>query len=257
MWWAARSCWKIPSPSRARRSKGAAIRVSVPEFSIPIARAAFWSQEPPPDAAFDPFLDTASGPPDAGFIEPLLRRRLSVLGRGMVHCAGRVAADVPALRSVFASRHGEPYRTMPMLEDLARGLDISPTQFSMNVHNAVAGIWSISRQDRSACTALGAGPETFGWGLLEAASLHRAHGAPVLFVYGDDHLPELLAEFEPAQAPLHALAFLIATPAVRHLRVRRDPSAQRYAMAGPPSLSCLAAMADGPAGTGAWTWAWA
>jgi len=169
--------------------------VSAPEFSIPIARAAFWSQEPLADVAPSPFLDAASGAPDTAFMEPLLRRRLSALGRGMLHCAGRVAGDVPALRSVFASRHGEPSRTMPMLEDLVHGLDISPTQFSMNVHNAVAGIWSISRQDRSACTALGAGPDSFGWGLLEAYSLHRANGdAPVLFVYGDDRLPELLAE---------------------------------------------------------------
>jgi len=230
--------------------------VSVPEFSIPIARAAFWSQEPLEGGAFDPFLDAASGPPDTAFIEPLLRRRLSTLGRGMLHCAGRVAGDVPALRSVFASRHGEPSRTMPMLEDLAKGLDISPTQFSMNVHNAVAGIWSISRQDRSACTALGAGPESFGWGLLEAYSLHRAHGeTPVLFVYGDDRLPEVLTEFEPAQAPLHALAFLIAAPGVRQLRVRRDPAMEGAAT--PQSLDCLRAMADGPAPAGAWAWTWA
>jgi len=231
--------------------------VSVPEFSIPILRAALWSQEPLSGAAFDPFLDTASGPPDAGFIEPLLRRRLSALGRGMLHCAGRVAGDVPGLRTVFASRHGEPSRTMPMLEDLAKGLDISPTQFSMNVHNAVAGIWSISRQDRSACTALGAGPETFAWGLLEAYSLHRAHGdAPVLFVYGDDRLPGVLAEFEPAQAPLHALALLIAAPGTRQLRVSRDPAAEGTAAL--QSLHCLAAMANGdPAHSGAWTWRWA
>ena len=231
--------------------------MSVPEFSIPIARAALWSQEPLGGVALNPFLDAASGPPDTAFIEPLLRRRLSALGRGMLHCAGRVAADVPALRSVFASQHGEPSRTMPMLEDLARGLEISPTQFSMNVHNAVAGIWSISRQDRSACTALGAGPETFGWGLLEAYSLHRANGgAPVLFVYGDDRLPEVLAEFEPMQAPLHAVAFLIATPGTRQLQVRRD-AAQDAPMAMPQSLHCLRAMSDGPAATGPWTWAWA
>ncbi|HET6331377.1 MAG TPA: beta-ketoacyl synthase chain length factor [Holophagaceae bacterium] len=229
--------------------------MSIPEFSIPITRAAFWSQEPLPGVASDPFLDTASGPPDTAFIEPLLRRRLSALGRGMLHCAGRVAADVPELRSVFASQHGEPSRTMPMLEDLAHGLDISPTQFSMNVHNAVAGIWSISRQDSSACTALGAGPETFGWGLLEAYSLHRSHGgAPVLFVYGDDRLPEVLTEFEPMQAPLHALAFLIAAPAARQLRIRRDPSVKGAAAA--QSLRCLAAMANGPANTGAWAWTW-
>jgi hypothetical protein len=140
-----------------------------------------------------------------------------------------------------------------MLEDLANGLEISPTQFSMNVHNAVAGIWSISRQDRSACTALGAGPETFAWGLLEAYSLHRANGgAPVLFVYGDDRLPEVMAEFEPLPAPLHAVAFLIATPAKRELQVRRDLATDDAVLS--QSLQCLSAMANGTATTGPWTW---
>ena len=206
------------------------------------------------------FLDTASGPPAIAFIAPLLRRRLGALGRGMLHCAARAAGDIPELRSVFASRHGEPSRTMPMLEDLSRGLDISPTQFSMNVHNAVAGIWSISRGDRSACTALGAGSESFGWGLVEAYSLHRAHGgAPVLFVYGDDRLPEVLAPYEPAQAQLHAMAFLIATPGARHLQLHQDPSAGGPVTGTPQSLHGLHALEDeraspwmGP--TGAWTW---
>lgn len=178
----------------------------------------------------------------------------------MLHCAGRVTRDVPALRSVFASQHGEPSRTMPMLEDLTHGLEISPTQFSMNVHNAVAGIWSISRQDRSACTALGAGMETFGWGLVEAYSLHRAHnGAPVLFVYGDDRLPDLLAPYEPHQAPLHAVALLIATEGSRLLNLRRDPSTGGAPDGMPQSLHCLHAL--GQSGSAPWvgpsgTWAW-
>lgn len=209
----------------------------------------------------DGFLDRAFGVPDTAFIQPLLRRRLNALGRGMLHCAGRVAGKLPPLLSVFASQHGEPSRTMPMLEDLAQGLEISPTQFSMNVHNAVAGIWSISRHDRSACTALGAGAETFGWGLLEAYSLHRAHGgAPVLFVYGDDRLPDLLGPFEPHQAPLHAMALLLAADAPRRLRLRRDPSMEGVPAHTPQSLHCLRAMGGddelapwmGP--SGAWAW---
>ena len=234
--------------------------MSRPDLTIPLARTAVWSQDPLPGPPLAGFLNAASGIPDTTFIEPLLRRRLGPLGRGMLHCAARAAGDIPELRSVFASRHGEPSRTMPMLEDLTQGLDISPTQFSMNVHNAVAGIWSISRRDRSASTALGAGSESFGWGLVEAYSLHRAHGgAPVLFVYGDDRLPEALTAYEPLQAPLHAVAFLIAAPGVRHLRLHRDPFAEGPATEASQSLHGLRALEDertspwmGP--SGAWVW---
>lgn len=206
-------------------------------------------------------MDVATGTPDTTFIDPLLRRRLSTLGRGMVHCAGQVAGDIPHLRSVFASRHGEPARTMPMLEDLAQSLEISPTQFSMNVHNAVAGIWSISRRDRSASTAVGAGAETFGWGLLEAYSLHLAsHGEPVLFVYGDDRLPEALSEWDQEQTPLHALALLIALPAQGHLILQKSEVDEASSWTSGQSLHCLRSLGAvsepwiGP--SGAWAWHW-
>ena len=223
---------------------------------IPLLRAVAWSQEPMPPGGG--FLETASGAPDASAVEPLLRRRLSALGRGMVHCAARAGEGHGPLRSVFASRHGEPGRAMPMLEDLAAGLDISPTQFSMNVLNAVAGLWSISRKDTSAATALSAGPETFGWGLLEAHSIHAATGDPVLFLFGDDALPESLAAFDSLPAPLHAVGLLIGNPAARFLRVEREADADAGHPSEPQSLHALRALAGAARGAwagprGAWT----
>ncbi|HJU84441.1 MAG TPA: beta-ketoacyl synthase chain length factor [Holophagaceae bacterium] len=228
------------------------------EFSIPLQRAAFWSAEALPLGRLPGFVDTATGTPDLAFIEPLMRRRLSPLGRGMLHCAGRVAAGQGSLRSVFASRHGEPARTMPILADLAEGLETSPTQFSMNVHNAIAGIWSIVRHDRSPSTSLAAGAGTFAWGLLEAFAQHRLHGGPVLYVYGDDRLPEPLVPYEPRQAPLHALALLLGGPEAGWLRVGRDPEAEGAEPEEPQSLHFLRALGGdgepwvGPGG--AWTW---
>jgi len=43
---------------------------------------------------------------------------------------------------VFASRHGEADRTLAILQDLAAGAEVSPTLFSMSVHNSVPGLWS-------------------------------------------------------------------------------------------------------------------
>ena len=236
--------------SAAGRGAGNALR-------IPLMRAVAWSQEPLPDLTGGGFLEVAAGAPDAGLVDPLLRRRLSAVGRGMIHCAARASAGQGPLRSVFASQHGEPARTLPMLEDLAAGQDISPTQFSMNVHNAVAGIWSIARQDPSAATAVGSGSESFGWGLLEAFGLHAESGAPVLFIFGDDTLPALFASPSLRESPLHAAGLLLGLPASRWLRVERGPSAGPSAIRS-QSLHALLALSGAAVGTwpgprGAWT----
>lgn len=202
----------------------------------------------------------AHGTPDLDFVPSLTRRRLSPMGRGMLHCAGKVCEGLGPVTSVFASQHGDPARTLPVLSDLAQGLDASPTQFSMNVHNAIAGIWSIVRGDRSPSTSLAAGAETFGWGLMEALAQHEATGEPVLYVYGDDRLPDLLAPFEPCQPPLHAVALLLGTPATRRLRLEIDPGSEGRIHPLGQSQHALLALAGGPEAEawtgpgGAWTW---
>ncbi|MBI3131929.1 MAG: beta-ketoacyl synthase chain length factor [Acidobacteria bacterium] len=231
-----------------------------PTFTLPIQRAALWSPEPLPLSPLPAWVDLAVGPPELSRVEPLLRRRLSPLGKGLLHVAGRVTLDAGPLRAVFASRHGDPGRALPILADIAQGQDASPAQFSMNVHNAAAGIWSIATQDRSPITALAAGPETFGMALLETLAQHRATGEPVLFVYGDDRLPELMAPFEADPAPLHAVAFLIGAPASNRLQLRRSPGGGAPTSPEPQSLHALGALAGGmgdwggPAAT--WHWAW-
>ncbi|NWJ41181.1 MAG: beta-ketoacyl synthase chain length factor [Geothrix sp.] len=206
-------------------------------------------------------LELATGVPSLGFVEPLLRRRLSPLGRAMLHCAGRVAEGLGPLPSVFASRHGEVARSLPILEDLARGLPSSPTQFSMNVHNAVAGVWSIARQDPSPSISVAAGPETFGLGLLEALSLHDADPSqPVLFVYADEPLPAPFATFADREAPLHAVALLIGLPATRQLVLERKPGGAGDPAPVPQSLQALqtlhSGLPQGPWAEAGGTWRW-
>lgn len=237
-------------------------RLPSQRFSVPLLRGAAWSSEPllPPEG--DGFLDQATGAPELGFVEPLLRRRLSPLGRAMLHCAGRVAEGLGPLPSVFASRHGEVARSLPILEDLARGLPSSPTQFSMNVHNAVAGVWSIARQDTSPSISVAAGPETFGLGLLEAYSLHTADPfQPVLFVYADEPLPAPFAAFADREAPLHAVALLIGLPAATRLVLEREPGSTGEAAPVPQSLQALQALLSGlpqgPWAEAGGTWRWA
>ncbi|MFL9994643.1 beta-ketoacyl synthase chain length factor [Paraburkholderia sediminicola] len=142
-------------------------------WTIPVAR---WSSWPA----------AASAAPDIGFIEPIVRRRLSTLSK----VALKVAHDCVSqgeVRVVFASRHGELRRTTDILRTISAGEPVSPTAFSLSVLNAMTGVFGIARGDRSAASAISAGAETLGYALLEAYAQYETQpGSPVLLVYADE-----------------------------------------------------------------------
>src|SRR5690606_31159104 len=89
------------------------------------------------------------GQPDVSFLPAMQRRRLSRLARMAFAVATPLTEGQPPMPLVYASRHGETPRTFAILSDLARQEALSPTQFSLSVHNAVIGLWSILQNDRS------------------------------------------------------------------------------------------------------------
>ena len=153
-------------------------------------------------------------PPDVGFVEPLLRRRLSSLAKMSLGVAYSCAHDVPDLRIVYASRHGELARTTMMLESLASGEDLSPTQFSMSVLNASAGLFSILRKNTAPATAISAGCASFGYGLLEACLQQLENpGQSVLYVYADEPVPDVYGTTELPGSNAHAVGLLLTPKA--------------------------------------------
>ena len=134
-------------------------------WTIPVAR---WSSWPA----------AASAAPDIGFIEPIVRRRLSTLSRVALKVAHDCVAGSRSTRVVFASRHGELRRTTDILRNISAGEPVSPTAFSLSVLNAMTGVFGIARGDRSAASAISAGAETLGYALLEALRAVR-HAAGV------------------------------------------------------------------------------
>ena len=129
-------------------------------------------------------------------IPPMLRRRLSSVGKMALSVAWSVipSADVK-LPVVFASRHGELERTVTMLKELANTesntqATLSPTQFSLSVHNAISGVYSIARKDFSAITALAIGEEGINVALTEAELIMRESDSDtILCVIYDEPLP--------------------------------------------------------------------
>ena len=126
----------------------------------------------------------------------MLRRRSTPLGQKMIASALACGEVVSTGRYVLASRHGEFSRTLRILETLAERELPSPADFSMSVHNGLAGLLSIHCGNMRGHTALAAGIDTFGFGLMEAAAClaERPH-EPVLFIFGDEPLSGEYAGF--------------------------------------------------------------
>ncbi len=179
-------------------------------FEIPVARWSAWPPVPAKDVA----------DPDVRFVDASLRRRLGPLARMMLHVAAACAQRLPGLRLVFASQHGELGYTVALLRALAAREPLSPTLFSLSVHNAAAGLLSTVRADRSESTAVAAGEETLGYALLEShCQFALEPDRPVLMVYGDAPLPQEYETFgTAADASLgrgRALAVLLSRDASR------------------------------------------
>lgn len=123
-----------------------------------------WSRQPV-------VLQSSNAAPDVSFLPAMQRRRLSRLARMAFSVGWPLAEGLEQLPLVFISRHGETPRTFDILSDLAADQPLSPTQFSLSVHNAVIGLWSIMRGETSEMTALAAAGDGLEHGMLEAAAL--------------------------------------------------------------------------------------
>lgn len=129
----------------------------------------------------------ANASADIGFIDAMTRRRLSQLSRMALKVAHDCIASCDDVRVVFASRHGELARTTDILKAITAHEPVSPTAFSLAVLNGMTGVLGIARGDRTPATAISAGLETLGYGLLEAyAQSEEDASSPVLLVYADE-----------------------------------------------------------------------
>jgi hypothetical protein len=218
-------------------------------WTIPVSR---WSFRPADSAA-----------PDIGFIEPLTRRRLSTLSRAALKVAHDCCAHLPAVRLVFASRHGELGRTTDILHTIDSGKNVSPTSFSLSVLNTMTGVLGIVRGDRSAASAISAGNETLGYALLEAYAQYATDpSSPLLVVYADEPADAVYGEVED-EVEGGALAILLDREAQRgRLECMRGPVVDHmqsaFASQAQAVQHCLDKQAAGAwqNNTSQWRWCW-
>lgn len=123
-------------------------------------------------------------------IPAMQRRRFTMLGKGAMRAVLNALDGQSGLPAVFASRHGDTHQTLSLLETLARHEPLSPAAFSLSVHNAIAGLYSIACKDTSALSSIAACQGLLVNTLFEALPLLAEHER-VLCVLYDAPLPEL------------------------------------------------------------------
>jgi hypothetical protein len=168
---------------------------------------------------------SGEGQPDLPHIKPMLRRRLSPLARAAFHAADSCMGQIDNPACVFSSTYGQPEQTLQLLQTLAREEPLSPTAFSLSVHNAVAGLFSIIHKLTGPSLTVSAGSEGIGAAFLEAAGLLAEGESNVLVVCFEAALPEVQRPFEENPPTIMAACYLVTatTSGSTALQLQRTP----------------------------------
>lgn len=172
-----------------------------------------WAPDRGTRAAWRDWAGAPAMPDDAPLpaLPMMLRRRASPIGQKLIAVALACGDAAHTARYVLASGHGELARTVSIIDSLRQGELPSPAEFSLSVHHGLAGLLSIHTGNRRGHTALAAGPDSFAFGLLEAAaSVAETPSEPVLLLYADAPMPDEYAPFRTAADGALPLAVALA-----------------------------------------------
>lgn len=178
--------------------------------------------------------DESIGKIDLPGIPALQRRRFSALGKCAMGAAMPLVADLAEVPSIFASRHGDTPLSLTLLEGIARGEPMSPTNFSLAVHNAISGLFSIVRKDTSAVTAVAAMDGLVLQTLFEAVGQLQSSDRLLCVIY-DIPLPDFYQSRrdEACEPFAYAIAMLLGNHAGEAFRLERcDPDSAAEMPAG-------------------------
>lgn len=181
----------------------------MPDFVISNWRA--WS---PGLNLADTRLIPASRMAEQNLAPKLLQRRLSPLARAVFKVAESCMDKPNSLPVVLSSSHGEICKSLEMLKTIQREEELSPTAFSLSVHNAIAGLFSIAYNNRQEFTVIAPCQEGIASAFAEGLGM-LLEGAPEVLLLLYD---EPIADFYPT-APYKLNT---TGPGVLALRISQD-----------------------------------
>jgi hypothetical protein len=154
-------------------------------------------------------------------IPPIQRRRLSPLARVVFHVLEKCSVSPADEIVIFSSRMGEIQRTQTILDTLASDEPVSPTAFSLSVHNAIAGLWSIVHGVRCPLLALAPSNGSPVPALLEAyGHLVEKYAKNVTIVCYEESLPDFYAPYLSSSFGINAIALRITQPGSANLTLK-------------------------------------
>lgn len=162
-------------------------------------------------------------------VPKMLQRRLTPLARAVFNVAERCVENGKTLPVVFSSAHGEICKSLAMLKTIQAGEELSPTAFSLSVHNAIAGLFSIAYRNSQEITVIAPGQEGIAPAFIEALGMLHEGAEEVLMILYDEPIDDFYptAPFKLNAAFPCALALRIAlTGNGLALQLRRSPESR-------------------------------
>ena len=156
--------------------------------------------------------DDSSGYVINNAIAKMLQRRFSPLAKQVFSALNSCVAIGEQIPSVFSSANGELAKSLNLLQTLQTEAELSPTAFSLSVHNGIAGLFAMAYQNHSECTVLAPGLQGIMPAFLEAFGMLHEGRPEVLLVFYDEPVPAFypVAPFEQPQTASMALALRLS-----------------------------------------------
>lgn len=123
-------------------------------------------------------------------IPKMLQRRFSPMAKAVFEAADSCVTIGEQIPTVFSSANGELAKSLAMLQTIDAQDELSPTAFSLSVHNAIAGLFSMVYQNQCESTVIAAGQQGIAPAFIEALGILQEGAAEVLLVLYDEPVPD-------------------------------------------------------------------
>ncbi len=178
--------------------------------------------------------------PKLDWVPAMQRRRLSAFTKMALYCARTASQKEADLPVIFSSRHGDLDKTSTLLDSLAENDSLSPTAFSMSVHNASAGLFSIFTDRKAASNTVSAGKDSLMMAIVDAyARLGQQKHDKALVIHCDQALPESYLEYSDELQIDHCVAFVMSTTDSTGIPVSFQPDRQTGRLSDMPLPNAL------------------
>lgn len=150
--------------------------------------------------------------PKPKFIPMMTARRLSDGCKLAVDSAMELVAKNSIDAVIFSSASGELEHNYKVLNSTVLKTDVSPTDFSMSVHNAAVGNFTILSKSKIPSSSVSAGIDSFVMALTDAYTMIKTGAKKVLVCDYDVTIPEFFKIYLDKSYPTypHALALVIS-----------------------------------------------